>query len=116
MQKRPRTAKVRGRLERKSDDQLRSARAAGSFMVVEPVVPDVEGVVMGAVEGDAMGAGGVAMGVVVPTAGGAWLAAAGAGLEGEPEVLDCAKAMPAVPRASAANAEVMKRVVFMECL
>jgi hypothetical protein len=40
-------------------------------MVVEPVVPDVEGVFMGAVEGDAMGAGGVAMGVVVPTAGGA---------------------------------------------
>ena len=117
MQKRPRTAKVRGRLERKSDDQLRSARAAGSFMVVERVVPDVEGVFMGAVEGDAMGAGGVAMGVVVvPTAGGAWLAAAGAGVEGEPEVLDCAKAMPAVPRASAANAEVMKLVVFMECL
>lgn len=86
-------------------------------MVVERVVPDVEGVFMGAVEGDAMGAGGVAMGVVVvPTAGGVWLAAAGAGLEGEPEVFDCANAMPVVPRASAANAEVMKRVVFMECL
>ena len=94
--------------------------AMGLVMVVEFVVPDVEGafigVVIGAVEGDAMGAGGVAMGLVVLMGGGAWLAAAGAGLEGEPEVFDCANAMPAVPSASAANAEVMKRVVVMKYL
>ena len=94
--------------------------AMGLVMVVEFVVPDVEGafigVVIGAVEGDAMGAGGVAMGLVVLMGGGAWLAAAGAGLEGEPEVFDCANAMPAVPSANAANAEVMKRVVVMEYL
>jgi len=64
-----------------------------------------------------MGAGdGVTMGVVEPTGGGVWLAAAGAGVDGEPEVFDCANAIPAVPRASAANAEVMKLVVFMKCL
>lgn len=44
------------------------------------------------------------------------MAAAGAGLDGEPEVFDCATAMPAVPRAKAANTEVMKEVVFMEYL
>jgi hypothetical protein len=88
-------------------------------MVVERGVAVLEGAVMGAVEGDAMGAGGVAMGWVVdvePPAAGVWLAAGGAGVEGEPEVFDWASAMPAVPKANAANAEVMKRVVFMECL
>ena len=51
---------------------------------------------VGVRSGLAMLPGAVSIGLV-PTAGGAWLAAAGAGEAGEPEVFDCANAKPALP-------------------
>ncbi len=76
------------------------------------VLPDAEGMVVVVVVDGA----GVVMGVEVVTGGGDWLAAAGAGVDGELEVLDCAKARPAQPMARMASEEVMKLEVFMKDL
>lgn len=94
-------------------DQLRSARAMGSLVVVVVVVelalPDVAGVVV-AVDG-------VAIGAVVVVAGMAdWFPAAGTVAEGEPVVLDWANAKLAEPMARMASEEVMKLEVFMRGL
>jgi hypothetical protein len=96
-----------GALRASQTDQLRSARATGSFIAALLLVLSVDagaGVVMPPT-------GGVAIGVVFVDG---WLASAGAGVEGEPEVLDCANTRPTEPTtARAAMDEVMKLDVFM---
>ena len=62
---------------------------------------------MGVRSGLAMPPVAVSMGLV-PTGGGTWLAAAGAGDAGEPEVFDCANARPALPAMAKAVREAVR--------